>query len=124
MTIGTMDSALYVARFTSSDIIKKKEEELEKVAVKTKILTCGLARTDARNAITQEIIVLNSQSKTPACVYIICAGYNGIMDFFLLKDDADIVNEVILEYQRHVLVELPSNCKILHFCCTTSMSLN
>lgn len=115
-----MDSALYVARFAASDILKiheakeaKKTENGDKKKIGTsKVLTCGLARTDARNAITQEIIVLNNQSKTPANVYIICGGFNGIMDFFLLRGNANIYSEIVLEYQRHDLLDLPSKSKM------------
>jgi hypothetical protein len=118
MTIGTLDSAIYVVRFISSDILVDVDEEIDESKDKekkivTKVLSCGLARTDARNAITQEIIVLNNQSKALANLYVICAGSNGIMDFFLLKGDADINTEPVLEYQRHDVIELPSNCKKL-----------
>lgn len=95
MTIGTMDSALYVSRFIASDILTQKEP-----------LACTLARTDARNALTQEILVRANS------MYVICGGSNGAMDFFLIKDDPDFSAPLILEYQRPDFLDLPSKCKL------------
>lgn len=73
-------------------------------------LTCALLRTDARNAITQQLIVLDTRSKSPADVYILCGGSNGIIDIFLMKADSTIENEPKVEFKRHQLLKLPSNC--------------
>lgn len=104
MTIGTLDSAIYVIRFTFADILKEKEDN--------QALACALIRTDARNAITQEIVVLNQQSNSPANVLLLCGGSNGVIDFFLMKGDSNIEKEPVLEYQRHDLIKLPSKCKV------------
>ncbi|GAA5798691.1 hypothetical protein HPULCUR_004096 [Helicostylum pulchrum] len=101
LTIGTLDSAIYVIRFTFADILKEKDNQA---------LACALIRTDARNAITQEIVVLNQQSKSPANVLLLCGGSNGVIDFFLIKGDSNIEKEPVLEYQRHDLIKLPSKC--------------
>ncbi|KAK4517602.1 uncharacterized protein ATC70_000942 [Mucor velutinosus] len=105
VTIGTLDSAVYVFRTTA-------EMTLEKQA-----LTCALLRTDARNAITQQLIVLDTQSKSPADVYILCGGSNGIIDIFLMKGDSKIENEPEVEFRRHHLLKLPSNLPIVSMQC-------
>lgn len=101
MTIGTLDSAVYVARFTFNDIMDKS-------------LGCALIRTDGRNAITQEVIGLTQQqsTKSPDDLLLLSGGFNGALDFFLIKGDTNILNIPVLEYQRHYLLELPSKCKI------------
>lgn len=95
MTIGTLDSALYVFRFIESDILTQKEP-----------IACTLARTDARNALTHEIIALTN-------VYVICGGSNGAIDFFLIKDESDFSVAPILVYQRPDFLELPSKRKCI-----------
>ncbi|GAA5808442.1 hypothetical protein MFLAVUS_001833 [Mucor flavus] len=105
LTIGTLDSAIYVIRFTFADILKEKEDN--------QALACALIRTDARNAITQEIVVLNQQSNSPANVLLLCGGSNGVIDFFLMKGDSNIEKEPVLEYQRHDLIKLPSKLPIV-----------
>lgn len=94
MTIGTLDSALYVFRFLANNILTQK-----------KTIPCTLARTDARNALTQEILV---QADTK---YVICGGSNGAMDFFLIKDDPDFSVAPVLEYKRPDFLDFPSKCK-------------
>ncbi|CAO0790503.1 unnamed protein product [Mucor circinelloides] len=80
-------------------------------------LACALLRTDARNSITQQLIVLDTQSKSPADVYILCGGSNGIIDMFLMKADSKIEDEPIVEFKKHQLLELPSNLPILSIHC-------
>ncbi|CEP13119.1 hypothetical protein [Parasitella parasitica] len=99
ITIGTLDSAIYVFRLTAKMMIEKQP------------LTCTLLRSDARNSITQQLITLGTQSKSPADFYIMCGGSNGVIDFFLVKADSKIENEPIIEFVAHQLGKLPSNCK-------------
>ncbi len=119
MTIGTLDSALYVVRFTRSDFILDKED---KKKTEAQLFACTLLRTDARNAITQEIIVLNSQSKTPPDIFIVSAGSNGTLDFFLLEGDSDITAKPKLQFQRHEFIELPSKRKFFDHLVNTVVS--
>ncbi|KAG2213362.1 hypothetical protein INT47_009035 [Mucor saturninus] len=53
MTIGTLDSALYVFRFIDSQILTQKET-----------IACTLARTDARTALTQKVLVQANNKST------------------------------------------------------------
>ncbi|KAG2230223.1 hypothetical protein INT48_002093, partial [Thamnidium elegans] len=99
-----VNSAIYVIRLTFADILQEKDSQT---------LACTLIRTDARNAITQEIVVLNQRSKSPANVLLLCGGTNGVLDFFLIKGDSNVENEPILEYQRHDLIKLPSKLPIV-----------
>jgi hypothetical protein len=85
--VGTLDSALYVARFT--DDLKKS-------------LACALARTDARNSLSQEVLELD----TPI---IMVGGANGVLEFFLCKGALD--QEPQLEFVKTEMPSLPSNCK-------------
>ncbi|KAL9539876.1 hypothetical protein MBANPS3_010010 [Mucor bainieri] len=108
VTIGTLDSAIYVFRTTAKMTLEKQA------------LTCALLRTDARNAITQQLIVLDTRSKSPADVYILCGGSNGIIDIFLMKADSTIENEPEVEFKRHQLLKLPSNLPIISMQCHKS----
>jgi hypothetical protein len=87
LMVGTLDSALYVARFT--DDLKKP-------------LACALARTDARNSLSQEVLELD----TPI---IMVGGANGVLEFFLCKGALD--EEPQLEFIKTEMPSLPSNCK-------------
>ncbi|KAI8878148.1 hypothetical protein K501DRAFT_336948 [Backusella circina FSU 941] len=88
-TQGTLDSALYVTRFTND--LKKP-------------LTCALARTDARNSLSQEVLELD----TPI---IMVGGANGLLEFFLCKGPLD--KEPQLEFLKTEIPPLPSNLPIL-----------
>jgi hypothetical protein len=72
-------------------------------------IPCALTRTDAKNALSQEFIVLDNQG-----VYLACGGFNGIIDFFLIKTDGCslLEQEPELKYVRHQLIKLPTNCKL------------
>ncbi|KAI7904256.1 uncharacterized protein BX663DRAFT_504435 [Cokeromyces recurvatus] len=100
-TIGTKDSAIYVFRFTMDMILSNES-----------CLACALLRTDAKNALTQHVIVHHNQSKSPANVYVVCGGFNGIIDFFLLQG-GPIQDEPKLEFNRHQLGKLPSQLPIV-----------
>lgn len=109
---------MYVSRFFMSDMLRTSEveqqqsEEEEKGTNKDiKPLACTLLRTDARGAITQQIVPLHNQSKTPADIYLVCGGSNGVLDFFLMHSDTDITVESKLQFQRHEYVKLPSKCE-------------
>lgn len=94
MTIGTIESAIYIFRFIEGDILTQK-----------KAIACSLLRTDARHSLTQEIFALDN-------VYVICGGFNGVIDFFIIKGKLNFSEEPILEYQRSDLPKLPSKCKL------------
>ncbi|KAI8647670.1 hypothetical protein BD408DRAFT_439112 [Parasitella parasitica] len=105
VTLGTLDSAIYVFRITAEMMTEKQP------------LACALLRSDARNSITQQLIVLDTQSKSPADVYMMCGGSNGIIDFFLVKADCKVENEPIIDFVSHQLGKLPSNLPIVSIQC-------
>lgn len=120
LTVGTLDSAIYVSRFFMSDMLsigeveqEQAETEEEETNKDIKPLSCTLLRTDARSAITQQIVTLHNQSKTPADIYLVCGGSNGVLDFFLMQSDADITVEPKLQFQRHEYVKLPSKLPVV-----------
>ncbi|KAG1140011.1 hypothetical protein G6F37_009650 [Rhizopus arrhizus] len=92
LTIGTLDSALYVIRLNSTTLLESE-------------WPCILARTDAKSALTQSVFVTNNT------VYVIVGGSNGVLDIFLLKQDKT------LEFCRHQLLQLPSNLPIVNVQC-------
>ncbi|KAG1457533.1 hypothetical protein G6F46_007208 [Rhizopus delemar] len=92
LTIGTLDSALYVIRVNSTTLLESE-------------WPCILARTDARSALTQSVLVTNNT------VYVIVGGSNGVLDIFLLKQGKR------LEFCRHQLLQLPSNLPIVNVQC-------
>lgn len=94
-----MDSAIYVFKITAKMTLEKQR------------LTCALLRSDARNSITQQLIIPDAQSTLPSNVYIVSGGSNGIIDIFQMKGDNDIENEPSIEFVNHQLVKLPSNCR-------------
>lgn len=87
------------------------EKEEEKKVVDFKPFACTLLRTDARSALTQEIVPLYTQSKTPVDIYIVCGGSNGVLDFFLMQNEADTTAKPKIQFQRHEFVKLPSKCE-------------
>lgn len=100
MTIGTLDSAIYVFKLTAGMVLEKQT------------LACTLLRTDAKNSITQQLVVCGKTlSESPPDIYIVSGGSNGIMDFFFMKADSEVEKEPILKFVSHQLIKLPSKCK-------------
>lgn len=104
VTIGTLDSAIYVFRITGDTRL------FEKQVNEAHTFNFTLLRTDARNAITQQILELEHESKSPPNVYLICGGFNGVLDFFLLKSNSIEDLEPDLQFIRHGIDKLPTNC--------------
>ncbi|EIE86579.1 hypothetical protein RO3G_11290 [Rhizopus delemar RA 99-880] len=91
LTIGTLDSALYVIRVNSTTLLESE-------------WPCILARTDARSALTQSVLVTNNT------VYVIVGGSNGVLDIFLLKQ-VPIVNVQCFEQENYVALVISQQLK-------------
>jgi hypothetical protein len=74
-------------------------------------IPCALVRTDAKNALSQAVIVLDHQN-----TYLACGGFNGVIDFFRIKTNGDVLleQEPELGYVKHQLIKLPTNRKTVH----------
>lgn len=96
---------MYVFRIASDFTVSALKEK----GLPTRPIPCALIRTDAKNALSQEFIVLDNRD-----VYLVCGGFNGAIDFFLIKNSTDVSleEEPELQYVRHQLIKLPTNRKL------------